>query len=148
MPLFANMTHRPNLETTFTGTLRDEIAWRSGGRGAASETADLIFTGKVVSYTATPVSYTGEDRIREYRAALTVEAVLRDRVSGKVVWKGIRTMSQEYPLVDFPIANRPLGDRMTPENRIALQHNSEEAAIREVCRKMAREIYEKISEGF
>lgn len=148
VPMFANRALRPNLETVLTGALRDEAAWRSGGKRADAETADLIVTGTVLSYASTPVSYTADDRIREYRAAITAEASLRNRLTGEVLWKGTQTLSQEYPVVDFPLANRPLAERVAPENRIALQQNSEETAVREICRKLAQDFYEKMNDGF
>lgn len=149
VPILVNKTYRPNLETILAGSLREQIAWRSGGRNAAAaESADLILTGAVLTYTSTPISYSGDDRIKEYRATMSVEVSLVDRVSGEVMWKGTRSSVQDYPVIDFPINNRPISDRITPQNRIALQQNSEDAAVREICRRLAQDIYEKVTDRF
>lgn len=148
VPIFANATHRPHLETIVTTALRDEVSWRGGRLTAAADNANLVLHGKVTSFASSAVSYTADDRIREYRASLTVEASLSERETGTMLWKGTSTATQDFPVVEFPLNNPPLAERVEPQNRTALQQNSEEAAIRELSRKVARDIYERIHEGF
>jgi hypothetical protein len=78
------------------------------------------------------VAYTSIDTIKEYRVSITVKATLRDRPSQKVLWKGELTDTQTYPVF----------------TDIALQQNAEEAAIREILRKIAQRLYQKINEQF
>ena len=63
---------------------------------------------------------------------ITVEPVLTERETHKVIWKGVLSWGQDYP------AN----------TNVALQQNSEDAAIREICRKLSQQIYQKIGERF
>lgn len=148
VPIMVNTTHRPNLEAILTAILREEIALRTGKMTATADSADLVLHGTVTSFSSTAVSYTAEDRIRQYQASLTVDVTLRERQSGAVLWKGVQTSVQEFPVVEFPMNNPPLAERAAPQNRTALQQNSEDAATRELCRKLARDIYERIHEGF
>jgi outer membrane lipopolysaccharide assembly protein LptE/RlpB len=148
VPLFANSTHRPHVETILTAAMREEIARRGGTTAPATEGADLVLHGTVTSYSTTAVSYTAEDRIREYRATLTVEVTVREREEGTVLWKGVETASQDYPVVEFPLNNPALAGRVEPQNRTALQQNSEDAAQREMARKIARHVYQRMNEGF
>jgi hypothetical protein len=61
-----------------------------------------------------------------------VEAVLMEKGSRKTLWKGVESQSQDYPV----------------NPALALQQNSEEAAIREVCRKLSEQLYQKITQDF
>jgi outer membrane lipopolysaccharide assembly protein LptE/RlpB len=133
IPIFANKSYRPGLEAILTTSLAEAFARRSGGMVVGEEAAQLVLNGAVLSYSVVPVSYTAADRIREYRSILKVEATLTDRQSRKVLWKGELSGSQEYP------ANA---------TNVSLQQNSEEAAVREICRNLAEQIYEKIREDF
>lgn len=148
VPLFTNTTHRPHVETIVTAAIREEIAMRGGTTSPEAEGADLVLHGTVTSYSATAVSYTAEDRIREYRATLTVEVAVREHEGGRVIWKGVETAIQDYPVVEFPLNNPAVAGRVEPQNRTALQQNSEEAALREMARKIARHVYQRMNEGF
>jgi outer membrane lipopolysaccharide assembly protein LptE/RlpB len=132
VPLFLNKTYRPNLEVICTASLVDEFAKRSGGKVVKEDVADLLLSGTVASYYSLPVAYTSIDTIKEYRVSITVKATLRDRPSQKVLWKGELTDTQTYPVF----------------TDIALQQNAEEAAIREILRKIAQRLYQKINEQF
>lgn len=138
IPMWRSKISRPYLESVLTGNLVDEFALRSGGQVFGEEDADLVLTGTIVSYTTVAVSYTAADQVREYRATMTVDSTLTERRSQKVLWKGVLSSSQEYPAsIDV---NAP--------NRIALQQNSEEAALKEISRKLARQLYQKVTENF
>jgi outer membrane lipopolysaccharide assembly protein LptE/RlpB len=137
IPMWRNKSYRPNLEAVLTGSLINEFALRSGGMVVAEETADLTLTGTIVSYVTTAVSYTAADQIREYRATMTVDAALAERKSQKVLWKGRLSASQDYPTTANSI----------PQH-IALQQNSEEAALREISRRLAQQLYQKMTENF
>ena len=132
IPIFANKSYRPGLETVLTSNLVDEFARRSGGKTVDEAAAQFVLSGAVLSYSVTPVSYTAADKIREYRSTIKVVATLSDRQSGKTLWKGELSWSQDYP------AN----------SNIALQQNSEDAAVREICRRLAEQIREKTQEDF
>ncbi|KAF0220242.1 MAG: hypothetical protein FD174_1322 [Geobacteraceae bacterium] len=142
IPVFANKSYRPNLEAILTGSMVDEFAMRSGGRVMAEDAADLVLSGTIVSYSKTPVSYTARDTIKEYRATMTMEATLREKKTRKVLWKGSDSLSQDFPAT--PIVSV----QQNNVDIIALQQNSEDAAIREICRKLARQVYQKITEDF
>lgn len=138
IPMWRSKIFRPYLESVLTGSLVDEFALRSGGQVVGEEDADLVLTGTIISYSTVGVSYTAQDQVREYRATMTVDSTLTERRSQKVLWKGIISSSQDYPAsidVDAP-------------NRIALQQNSEEAALREISRKLALQLYQKVTEDF
>ncbi len=151
--LFANKSYRTNLEATLSASLVDEFARRSGGKVVAEADADILLSGTIDSYSEVPVSYTALDVIKEYRASMKVKATLRDKVSQRVLWKGEVSETQIFPsFADASplLTNVPLRQNIGPfdQNTITLLQDSETAAIREMCRRMAQQLYEKISEDF
>jgi outer membrane lipopolysaccharide assembly protein LptE/RlpB len=138
IPMWRSKIYRPNLEAILTGSLVDEFALRSGGMVVAEDTAELLLTGTIVNYTTAAVSYTAADQVREYQATLKIDATLTEKRSQKVLWKGTISASQDYQAINDP----------TLQNRIALQQSSEEAAFREICRKIAPQLFQKMSENF
>lgn len=138
IPMFRSKSYRPNLEAVLTDSLVDEFALRSGGMVVAEDAAELVLTGTIVSYTTVAVSYTAADKVREYRKTMKVDATLTEKRSEKVLWKGTLSEFQDYP------------SNITPDdpNSIALQQNSDEAALREISRKIARQLFQNMSENF
>lgn len=132
IPVFANKSLRPNLEAWLTARLVDEFAAARGGRVVPVDRADLELNGTILSYVTTASAFSAADRMAMYKAEMTVEAVLRQRKSGTVIWKGTVRAAQDYPV----------------NADLALQLNAEEAAGRELCRKIAEEISRRSGETF
>ncbi len=132
IPIFANKTYKTNLEAQLVNSLVDEFSLRRNYRVVSAQDADLTITGTVLSYGIAAISYTATDTVREYRATITAEAVLRQTITQKVLWKGVVSWSQDYPV----------------NADIALQQNSEEAAIREISRRLAQQIYLRVLDDF
>jgi len=130
--LFGNKSYRPGIPGTLARDLVDELALRSGGKVLPGDQAQLELNGTVLSYSTIAVSYTAQDAIKEYRSVLTVQAVLVDHLTGKVLWKKDLTEEQVFPV----------------NPNIGLQQNAEETAIDGLCRKLARDVWQKIGERF
>ncbi|GLI39646.1 molecular chaperone [Geobacter hydrogenophilus] len=129
--IFANRSFRPNIEATLTDIIVDELAKREGTR-LVERGGDLVLSGTVLTYGTSHASYTAKDEVKEYRATVTAEVALRRNDTGQVVWKGVITSTQDFPAL----------------TDLVVQQNSEDAAIREICRKMAREVYIHLTEDF
>ena len=130
--VFKNRTFRPNLEVILANSMIAEFASREGLTAAERREADFILEGLVLSYGVKAVSYSASDTVKEYRATVRLEAVLREAGTHRVVWKGTLSEFADYPASDL----------------IALQQNSEDAALVEICRKLAQEVYFKVSADF
>lgn len=139
IPMWRSKSYRPNLEAILTGSLVDEFALRSGGMVVAEEdAAELLLTGTIVTYATIPVAFTSADQVRVYRATMTVDATLAEKRSQKVLWKGTLSASQDYQAyID-----------LSQQNRIALQQDSEVAALREISRKIAQQLFQRMSDNF
>jgi outer membrane lipopolysaccharide assembly protein LptE/RlpB len=131
IPLFVNKTFKPNVEGVLANALIDQFAKKKGLQVESSD-ADLTLSGEVLDYHTTAVSYSAADTVKEYSASMKISATLRRTSTMKVLWKGELTWDQSFP------ANTD----------IALQQNAEDAAIREICGKLAQELYVTISSDF
>lgn len=129
--IFANKTYKPNLEGILADSIVDEFARRKSLDVVSSE-GDLTLSGDVVSYGYGAVAYSSSDVITEYSASMAVSATLRKSKTQQVLWKGTLSWSQTFP------ANAS----------IALQQNAEDAAIQEICRKIAQKLYINIVSNF
>ncbi len=124
IPVFANKALRPNLESCLTAQLVQLYAAESGGRILPRDQADLELTGAVTAYTEFASGYSASDKAVTYHSSMTAEATLRDLKSREVLWKGTVKAVQDYPT----------------SSNLALKLNAEDAALRELCRKLAEEI--------
>lgn len=129
--MFDNRSFRPNIEAVLSDIIVDELVKREGAQ-LVERGGDVVLSGAVLNYSTSHVSYTAEDQVKEYRATVKAEVTLRKKDTGKVIWKGTLTSSQDFPA---------LAD-------LVFQQNSEDAAIREICRKLAREVYIHLTEDF
>lgn len=132
IPIFTNKTFKANLENILLNQLIDEFAKRKGLVIASGTDGDYLLSGELLSYDRSAVSYSGGDIIKEYKATLKLLATLRNGRTQEVMWRGELSWSQDYP------AN----------NDIAIQQNSEDAAILEICRRLAQRLYLKVHEDF
>lgn len=129
--IFANKTYKPNLEGVLASAIVDEFARRKGLEVVSSD-GDLTLSGDVSSYGYAAVAYAPDDTIKEYTANMAVSATLRKNSNRQVVWKGTLSWSQNFP----------------ENTSIALQQNAEDAAIQEICRKLAQKLYVTIVSDF
>ncbi|WP_298272509.1 LptE family protein [Geobacter sp.] len=129
--IFANKSYRPNIEAKVADLLVDEFVRREGGSVVESG-GETVIEGTILSYGTTAVSYTAADTVKEYRATMTTEVIIRKRETGRVLWKGTLAATQDFPANDD----------------LVLQQNSEDTAIREICRKLARDVFMHVVEDF
>lgn len=150
--VFANKSYRANAGAIITSALVDEFARRSGGRVVSEEAADLILSGNVLTYATSAVSYSAADTVREYRAVMTLESTLTEKATRRVIWKGVLSWGQDYPASTNIVAqqNNIAFQQISSaiQQSIALQQNSEEAAIREISLRLAQQIYDRVTSGF
>jgi len=132
IPIFANKTYKPNLENFLLNDLIDEFAKRKGLRVKEMDSSDYTLSGEVLTYGKVAISYSGFDIVKEYRATMTVTATLRKNSNQQVIWRGNLSWSQDFPA----------------STDLAILQNSEDAAIQEISRRLAQQIYLKMSEDF
>jgi outer membrane lipopolysaccharide assembly protein LptE/RlpB len=132
IPIFSNKTYKPNLENILLNDLIGEFAKRKGLRVVSSEVSDYTLSGELLSYGKSAIAYTGYDIVKEYKATIIISATLRKNSNQKVIWRGQLSWSQDLPA----------------SSDIAIQQNSEDAAIQVICQRLAQQLYLKINEDF
>lgn len=99
--------------------------------GSESE-AMIVVTGALRSYTTTAISYTAADRAREYRLLINVELEVRRKGTAAPLWKGMLQAFQDYPAND----------------NLALQRNSEEAALAAASTVLAQRFLVTVEQSY
>jgi len=131
--LLGNATYEPFLENGMTNALIDRLA-RSPAVELVEQPdlADALLTGTVLRYDNDALSYAGDDDIVEYRVRMTVETVLRRAENAQVLWKGQASWTEDY---------------LASVNKTA-EDDREEAAVGEIDRRLADELYGRLVDGF
>lgn len=133
VPFFDNETVSPTAQTVLRRAFYDELHARRGLVPAGSEgDADFAMKAKIVSYSNKAVSYSSQDRVREYSLSLTVEleAVIKGQLTP--LWRGQVHGDRQYPA----------------DAALALQHNAEEQALEAVSRLLAQKFISAMEESY
>lgn len=129
---FASLRQRniylPLLEVEAHTTIVDQFQRDGRLRIGEPTTADLIATTDLIGYTRTPLRFTDNEDVEEYRVELIAAVTVKDAQTGEVLWQEASLAGRgEYFLTNGPIT-------------------SEEAAVREAVRDLARRIVERTIE--
>ncbi|MBN2643902.1 MAG: LptE family protein [Desulfuromonadaceae bacterium] len=128
-----NKTTEPFIETRLTSEVRDQFARRPYFDVVASEAqADALLQGEISSYHVRAVAYDRDDEIAEYRATMTLTARLVRATRDEILWQGDVSWSEEFKASD---------DR-------AQQDNNETLAQEDLSRRLAAELYNRITDNF
>ena len=141
VPVFINGTHEPYVDTEVTRAVVNEFLADGRLRVVSLESADLALRGKVTKYEVTPLSYTVNSYVQQYRAKLTVDVSLEDLRSKKILWqeKGIASVF----ISDYPVTYDALG-----QTDIRLTKIAKEAAIQKAGQDVALTLRSRVLEGF
>jgi len=133
IPVFKNRTTRYELDLKLTQAVINEMVARGRVAVAAEpERADAVLEGEVLSFSATPVAFTGQAQADRYTITVTAKVVLRERTTAKTLFSNPTFVYvEEY---DVP----PGRDFESVETE----------AIDRVAEKFARSLVAAILEGF
>jgi outer membrane lipopolysaccharide assembly protein LptE/RlpB len=133
---FMNGTNEPYVDVEVTRAVVNEFLADGRLRIADREEADLVLRGKVTAYEVTPLSYTADAYVQQYRVYLKVDASLEDGKTGKVLW-------QERNIVSDLISSYPVTIGHIRETKM-----DKDAAVKKASQDIAWEIRSRILEGF
>lgn len=128
--MFANRSYQPDVEAKLRLAMVNELLAR--GEHPVTTEANLVISGEVEKLVVETVAYTAADKAGLYRVTMTVTAELFDKKSGKILWKGSETLSQDYPAT----------------LDLALQKNARDAAVAEVCRSISKVLLARMTQSF
>jgi outer membrane lipopolysaccharide assembly protein LptE/RlpB len=83
---FANETFKPGLEAMARDLLLQRLAERKIPVAEPPE-ADWTLEGTITGYSISPVAFDSRNISREYRLSIAIKALLKERVSQKVLWE-------------------------------------------------------------
>ncbi|MBI5453948.1 MAG: hypothetical protein HY956_04915 [Deltaproteobacteria bacterium] len=128
IPVFANATHKANIEAILTNAFVEEMVTtvKVGGDG------DGTMQGVIRSYNLTAVSYSKSDVNQEYRLSVVLSVTLLK--NGAVIWKDENISDYE----DFVVNT----------SDVTATKEAEEAALRKLARDTARIVKERLLENF
>lgn len=130
MPVFVNMTVKPDIESDLTAAFVSEFVTSVRVEG----TSPHAMYGVINRYELTPVSFTKSDINQEYRLTVELALSIVEKKSGKVIW-------HEDSVTDFEDFTININDVTETTER-------EEAALRKLAKDTARLVKERMFEGF
>jgi len=133
IPLFANQTTEPLLENHLTSVVSEVFA-RNGqiSQVESQPEGKAVLEGAITTYRTRALSYDKNDNIREYRSTMLIAVKLRQVSDGRLLWQGNLDWHADYLAAD---------DK-------AVQEDLEQAAIAEITRRLAEELYSRLLENF
>jgi len=133
VPVFKNQTTRYELDVKLTRAVIDELVAR--GKVAISAdpaAADAVLEGEIVSFTASPIGFSGGNQADSYNVTVTARVTLRPRASAEPLFSNPSFVyHQEYEV--------PQG---------ASFESVQTEAIDKIAGKFARSLVVSILEGF
>jgi outer membrane lipopolysaccharide assembly protein LptE/RlpB len=133
IPIFGNQTLQTGIESDLTGALVDRFVSARQLPVTSQSEADAVLSGTIKSFITSPAAVTlGTQAATEYRATLTIEASLKRRQDGQVLWKGEMSEWRNYPVASDP----------------AVTEANKREAIRQASDLLAKRLYELLLENF
>lgn len=129
----SNESTSATAQTILARAVLEEALRLRGARTADGEAmADLVVSGRLLSYDTRAVSYSAIDRIREYRLTVDVEFTVKRREETKPFWIGRLQSFRDFPAND----------------NLALQRNAEEAALRTAAGILAEKLLTSMEQEY
>ena len=125
VPLFANKTGEPRIESLLTSAVVEAFSTNGRLRVVKREDADAILEGEVVGYSLLSISYDSQANVRQYRLIMTINLKLLDMRRSAVLFEE-RNLREK---ADFQVMNA-----------VSQTISVEETAVRTAATEIARAI--------
>ncbi|MFP3867841.1 MAG: LPS assembly lipoprotein LptE [Desulfobacteraceae bacterium] len=97
IPLFTNRSNEVGLEAIFANALIGTFSQSKAAQVTTKENqADLILQGDVTTVENRSLAYRDIDRSLVRRVSISIDFVLKERQSGKVIWKQAKAIDADY----------------------------------------------------
>jgi hypothetical protein len=97
IPLFGNRSTEVGLEAVFANAFVETFSQSSAVRVMPRpEEADLVLEGRVASLEYSSVAFFDIDRSLVRKVTIRVELNLKNRQTGKIIWKDIEVLTEDY----------------------------------------------------
>ena len=125
VPLFANKTGEPRIESLLTSAVVEAFSTNGRLRVVKREDADAVLEGEVVGYSLLSISYDSQANVRQYRLIMTINLKLLDMRRSAVLFEE-RNLREK---ADFQVMNA-----------VSETISVEETAVRTAATEIARAI--------
>jgi hypothetical protein len=101
IPGFINGTNEPYVDVEITRAVVEEFLTDGRLQVASFEAADVVLRGRVVSFDLTPLSYTVDSYVQQYRVNISVNVSIEEAKTQKILWqeRGLSTVFvSSYPV--------------------------------------------------
>ena len=125
VPVFANKTGEPAVESFLTSAVVEAFSTNGRLRVVKREDADAVLEGEVIGYSVQSISYDSQANVRQYRLVVTLNLKLLDMKKSAVLF-------EEHSLrekADFQVMNA-----------VSQTISREETAVRTAATEIARSI--------
>ncbi|MDH4101220.1 MAG: LPS assembly lipoprotein LptE [Nitrospirota bacterium] len=130
MPIFQNLTTKPDIESIITGAFRNEFI----NNIEISDKGEAVFNGAIRAYTLKAVSFTRSDVNQEYRLTIIIAASITKAGVPEPLWADDNIVAYQDFIVNV--------------NDVSATKDAERNALSKVSQDMARLTKERIVEGF
>lgn len=123
IPTLYNDTFEPLVGKKITGFIKEEFV-ANGVLNIVNDPsmADLVLAGRITGFNLIPISFTKDNRVREYRVSIKVDIDLTDKTGSPgqkdkkyILSEKGREVTAEYLVTDDISANRAAEDRAIDE---------------------------------
>jgi outer membrane lipopolysaccharide assembly protein LptE/RlpB len=133
IPIFANRTDQTGIETDVTQALAAKFISTKQLAVTSRNSADVLLTGTVISFSTTPVAVTTSTQVStEYRATVVVEFSFQTLRDGKVLFREMMNEWRNYPVV----------------SDLNVTELNKREAIRRISALLAERVHERVIGGF
>jgi len=101
VPVFANKTGEPRIESLLTNGVVEAFSTNGRLRVVKREDADAVLEGEVIGYSVQSISYDSQANVRQYRLTVTLNLKLLDMKKSAVLFEE-RSLSEK---ADFQVMN-------------------------------------------
>lgn len=154
---FANETREVGVEKRLAMAIEREFVLRGPLKVAKPDEGDLVLTGTVKTAEDRPVAFNRDDEVLIYQTILALDLDLRQRATGKLVWKvrGLRVVD-DYESIASVIVTTSSDFRkgtLNPEDLggftdVQLAEFRRRETLDRMIGSVARDVYEQIMEDF
>ena len=103
IPTFANRTTTYRVEQRLTEAVRREFIRRTRFKVVPAESADVVVSGEVLSFTAVPIIFNQQGRGSSYSILVDLNVRLTDTTTGKILFQSDRWTFRDV----FELAQKP-----------------------------------------
>ncbi|MBW1917094.1 MAG: hypothetical protein JRI57_03605 [Deltaproteobacteria bacterium] len=97
IPLFTNRSNEVGLEAIFANALIGTFSQSRVAQVTTEENqADLVLQGDLTTVENTSLAYRDIDRSLVRRVTISIDLILKERQSGKVIWKQTKIIEADY----------------------------------------------------